>query len=179
MAAQGLALNLHTGVRHPSAVFDYTIDIPQSLKVIRMSSLALASDVQVFQQLVLPRAEHGTVQDFVTSAVHYGRVLIMETWSQLKAYVSVTDYLNTYAEARRSADDALQMMRDSLRELEEKVYNLRPNVYWPRLREGGATVPTTGPYQLLHQALIDRLDISKLLGTTDDGIDLMSMLISP
>lgn len=96
--------------------------------------------------------------DFVRAAFYYGRTLIQGTFAQLQWQIAMSDDTPMpLAESLSITNQAITNMRSMLRRLRLALEQANLPAHFP-----STMVPSAGPYQLLHQALLERIDLSTL-----------------
>lgn len=152
-------MNHETEIAFPTPPTTYAAS---GLTVLSAAARAVSEDVRCFLHLAFDQKEDDSSRRFVVSAVYYGRVLIQQTFTSFYNITPVPAGLT----------DRLERTRVELVNMDARLCELEASIphwilSWPQL-QAGDLVPTAGPYQLLHQLMLERIEVATTLATVGE-----------
>lgn len=132
----------------------------QYARVLQQASKLLIENISLYisEQLASDPRLSSSTSTFVRAAHYYGRTLIKGTYNQLYEQLGPT----LHAERRlfNQFEDTARVIAEMERELSRLDRVLESEGIEPNYTIG--TVPSAGPYQILHEALLKRITIPAL-----------------
>ncbi|KAK3934140.1 hypothetical protein QBC46DRAFT_347942 [Diplogelasinospora grovesii] len=153
------SMNHETEITFPTPPTTYAAS---GLTVLSAAAGAVSEDVRCFLPLAFDQKEDDSSRRFVVSAAYYGRVLIQQTFISFYNITPVPAGLTDRLERTR-----VELVNMDARLCELEVSVLHWTLPWPQL-QAGDLVPTAGPYQLLHQLMLERIDVATTLATVGE-----------